>query len=162
MANKHKKSPLRFVYFAIEMLFIGVIPALLVILNYASWSEEATGFKIGFTGILLLVVIFLILKKLVFKQRLEKMKAALAQHEADLDVENDPEKIENLVSEVRKGRLIETVINYIPVFLIMIAIYLMAQALEKASVVLSGTIGFCFASVLVGFIISMIDASTMR
>ena len=162
MANKHKKSPMRWVYFALELLFLGAIPALLVILNYASWSTEATGFKIGFTGIILLVVVFLVLRKLVFKQRLEKLKTALNQHEADLDVENDPEKIENLVGAVRKGKTIETILNYIPVFLVLIGIYLMAQALEKAAVVLSGTVGFCLVSVLIGFVISIIDAQTTR
>ena len=162
MANKHKKSPLRWIYFILELLFIGGVPALLIVLNYASWNEAATGFKIGFTGILLLIIVYFILKKLVFKQRIEKMKAALTQHEADLAVENDPEKIENLVAEVRKGKTIETIMNYIPVFLILIGIYLMAQALEKASVVLSGTIGFVLASVMIGFLVSIIEAQTLR
>lgn len=150
------------VWFVLEVLFIGVIPAALVIANYASWGADANGFKVGITGILLLLVVAFVLKKLVFNKRLEAMRAKLNQHEADLEVETDEEKIENLVSAVRKGRTIETVLNFIVPFLVLVAVYLMAKALEEAAVLLSGTLGFVIVSVLVGFMLQLIEALTMR
>lgn len=150
------------VWFVLEVLFIGAIPAALIIANYASWGAEANGFKIGITGILLLLVVAFVLKKLVFNKRLEAMRAKLNQHEADLEVETDEEKIENLVSAVRKGRTVETVLNFIVPFLVLVAIYLMAKALEEAAVLLSGTLGFVIVSVLVGFMLQLIEALTMR
>ena len=150
------------VWFVLEVLFIGAIPAALIIANYASWGADANGFKVGITGILLLLVVAFVLKKLVFNKRLEAMRAKLNQHEADLEVETDEEKIENLVSAVRKGRTVETVLNFIVPFLVLVAIYLMAKALEEAAVMLSGTLGFVIASVLVGFMLQLIEALTMR
>lgn len=150
------------VWFVLEVLFIGVIPAALIIANYASWGAEANGFKVGITGILLLLVVSFVLKKLVFNKRLEAMRAKLNQHEADLEVETDEEKIENLVSAVRKGRTVETVLNFIVPFLVLVAVYLMAKALEEAAVLLSGTLGFVIVSVLVGFMLQLIEALTMR
>lgn len=150
------------VWFVLEVLFIGAIPAALIIANYASWGDEANGFKVGITGILLLLVVAFVLKKLVFNKRLEAMRAKLNQHEADLEVETDEEKIENLVSAVRKGRTVETVLNFIVPFLVLVAVYLMAKALEEAAVLLSGTLGFVIASVLVGFMLQLIEALTMR
>lgn len=150
------------VWFVLEVLFIGAIPAALIIANYASWGAEANGFKVGITGILLLLVVAFVLKKLVFNKRLEAMRAKLNQHEADLEVETDEEKIENLVSAVRKGRTVETVLNFIVPFLVLVAVYLMAKALEEAAVLLSGTLGFVIVSVLVGFMLQLIEALTMR
>lgn len=162
MAKKWKKSPVSWVWFVLEVLFIGAIPAALIIANYASWGDEANGFKVGITGILLLLVVAFVLKKLVFNKRLEAMRAKLNQHEADLEVETDEEKIENLVSAVRKGRTIETVLNFVVPFLVLVAVYLMAKALEEAAVLLSGTLGFVIVSVLVGFMLQLIEALTMR
>ena len=162
MAKKWKKSPVSWVWFVLEVLFIGAIPAALIIANYASWGDEANGFKVGITGLLLLLVVAFVLKKLVFNKRLEAMRAKLNQHEADLEVETDEEKIENLVSAVRKGRTIETVLNFVVPFLVLVAVYLMAKALEEAAVLLSGTLGFVIVSVLVGFMLQLIEALTMR
>ena len=149
-------------WFVLEVLFIGVLPAALIVANYASWGDEANGFKVGITGILLLLVVAFVLKKLVFNKRLEAMRAKLNQHEADLEVETDEEKIENLVSAVRKGRTVETVLNFVVPFLVLVAVYLMAKALEEAAVLLSGTLGFVIVSVLVGFMLQLIEALTMR
>lgn len=162
MAKKWKKSPVSWVWFVLEVLFIGVLPAALIIANYASWGDEANGFKVGITGILLLLVVAFVLKKLVFNKRLEAMRAKLNQHEADLEVETDEEKIENLVSAVRKGRTVETVLNFVVPFLVLVAVYLMSKALEEAAVLLSGTLGFVIVSVLVGFMLQLIEALTMR
>ena len=162
MAKKWKKSPVSWVWFVLEVLFIGVLPAALIVANYASWGDEANGFKVGITGILLLLVVAFVLKKLVFNKRLEAMRAKLNQHEADLEVETDEEKIENLVSAVRKGRTVETVLNFVVPFLVLVAVYLMAKALEEAAVLLSGTLGFVIVSVLVGFMLQLIEALTMR
>lgn len=162
MAKKWKKSPVSWVWFVLEVLFIGVLPAALIIANYASWGDDANGFKVGITGILLLLVVAFVLKKLVFNKRLEAMRAKLNQHEADLEVETDEEKIENLVSAVRKGRTVETVLNFVVPFLVLVAVYLMAKALEEAAVLLSGTLGFVIVSVLVGFMLQLIEALTMR
>ena len=162
MAKKWKKSPVSWVWFVLEVLFIGVLPAALIVANYASWGDEANGFKVGITGILLLLVVAFVLKKLVFNKRLEAMRAKLSQHEADLEVETDEEKIENLVSAVRKGRTVETVLNFVVPFLVLVAVYLMAKALEEAAVLLSGTLGFVIVSVLVGFMLQLIEALTMR
>lgn len=162
MAKKWKKSPVSWVWFVLEVLFIGVLPAALIIANYASWGDEANGFKVGITGILLLLVVAFVLKKLVFNKRLEAMRSKLNQHEADLEVETDEEKIENLVSAVRKGRTVETVLNFVVPFLVLVAVYLMAKALEDAAVLLSGTLGFVIVSVLVGFMLQLIEALTMR
>ena len=162
MAKKWKKSPVAWVWFVLEVLFIGVLPAALIVANYASWGDEANGFKVGITGILLLLVVAFVLKKLVFNKRLEAMRAKLNQHEADLEVETDEEKIENLVSAVRKGRTVETVLNFVVPFLVLVAVYLMAKALEEAAVLLSGTLGFVIVSVLIGFMLQLIEALTMR
>ena len=162
MAKKWKKSPVSWVWFVLEVLFIGVFPAALIVANYASWGDEANGFKVGITGILLLLVVAFVLKKLVFNKRLEAMRAKLNQHEADLEVETDEEKIENLVSAVRKGRTVETVLNFVVPFLVLVAVYLMAKALEDAAVLLSGTLGFVIVSVLVGFMLQLVEALTMR
>ena len=53
-------------------------------------------------------------------------------------------------------------LNFVVPFLVLVAVYLMAKALEDAAVLLSGTLGFVIVSVLVGFMLQLIEALTMR
>lgn len=142
----------------LEVLFVAVIPLALVIINYSSWGTEANTFKIAFTGILLLFFVFYIIKKIILNTYIERARAMLTQHKADMKIETDASKKEKLLQAIKRGQMFETIITYIFPFLLLAGLYVLAQALETAAVQLSGTIGFISVSIVIGFLFSMLAA----
>ena len=146
----------------LEIIFVLAVPLVLICINYASWGEDATAFKIAFTGILLVFVVLFIVKKVILNTYLERARQTLTQHKADLKVETDNGKRENLVNAVKRGQMLETIITYVFPFLLLGGLYVLAQALETAAVQLSGTVGLIAASVLVGFLFSLLAAREVK
>lgn len=151
-------SAKKIVFMILEIVFTLVVPAALVIWNYSTWGEEANAFKISFTGILILIVLFFLFKYVFLNKWMRRMRDKATQHEADLKIETDEEKIENLKSELKKERTIEAVLNYILPILVCLAIVIIAECLESAMVTLSGTFAWCTVSILIGGIFSVLFA----
>lgn len=141
-----------------EVVFVVLIPAILVIMNYTSWGEGTLGFKIGLTGIILLLLVYICLRKLILKKRFERLRDSLTQHMADLKVETDEEKKKALKDRIKFERTIECVLNFITPALLIGALFILCQALETAAVKMSGTVGFIAASELVGLVFSILEA----
>lgn len=135
----------------LEVLFVAAVPAALIIWNYSTWGEGTTGFKISVSGILLLLVLFFVLKAVFLNRYLKRMSDRAAQHEADLKVETDGEKKENLRKALRTERSIEALLSYVMPLLAVAGLYVLALVLESAAVKLSGTLGLCAASMVIGF-----------
>ena len=78
-----------------EVVFVVLLPAILVIMNYTSWGSGTLGFKISLSGIVLLLVVYVFLRKVILKKRFDRLRDSLTQHVADLKVETDAEKRRN-------------------------------------------------------------------
>lgn len=141
----------KIVFTVLEILFVAAVPAALIIWNYSTWGEGTTGFKISVTGILLLIIVFFVLKAVFLTRYLKRMSDRAAQHEADLKVETDEEKKENLRKALRTERSIEALLSYVMPLLAVAGLYVLALVLESAAVRLSGTFGLCAASMVIGF-----------
>ena len=141
-----------------EVVFVVLIPAILVIMNYTSWGSGTLGFKISLSGIVLLLVVYVFLRKVILKKRFDRLRDSLTQHMADLKVETDEEKKKALKDRIKFERTIECVLNFITPALLLGALFVLCQALETAAVKMSGTVGFIAASEIVGFVFSILEA----
>lgn len=148
----------KIIYTVGEIVFVVGIPALLVIMNYSSWGEGTTGFKIGLTGIILLLVVYIFLRKVILKKHFDRLKDSITQHLADLKVETNEERKKALRDRIKYERTIECVINFITPALLLGALFIVCQALESAAVKMSGTIGFIAASEIVGLVFSILES----
>lgn len=148
----------KIVFTVLEILFVAAVPAALIIWNYSTWGEGTTGFKISVTGILLLIVVFFVLKAVFLNRYLKRMSDRAAQHEADLKVETDEEKKENLRKALRTERSIEALLSYVMPLFAVAGLYVLALVLESAAVRLSGTFGLCAASMVIGFVFGFFAA----
>lgn len=151
-------SKKKIVFSVLEIVFVAIVPIVLTAMNYSSWGAEAHTFKIAFTGILLVLFVLYIVKKVILNSYIERARQTLTQHKADLRVETEPGKRENLKEAVRKGQIFETVLNYIFPFVLLVGLYVISQALESAAVQLSGTVGLIACSMLVGFVFGLFAA----
>ena len=148
----------KIIYTVGEIVFVVGVPALLVIMNYSSWGEGTTGFKIGLTGIILLFVVYIFLRKVILKKHFDRLKDSITQHLADLKVETNEERKKALRDRIKFERTIECVINFITPALLLGALFIVCQALESAAVKMSGTIGFIAASEIVGLVFSILES----
>lgn len=148
----------KIIYTVGEIVFVVGVPALLVIMNYSSWGEGTTGFKIGLTGIILLLVVYIFLRKVILKKHFDRLKDSITQHLADLKVETNEERKKALRDRIKFERTIECVINFITPALLLGALFIVCQALESAAVKMSGTIGFIAASEIVGLVFSILES----
>lgn len=148
----------KIIYTVGEIVFVVGVPALLVIMNYSSWGEGTTGFKIGLTGIILLLVVYIFLRKVILKKHFDRLRDSITQHLADLKVETNEERKKALRDRIKFERTIECVISFITPALLLGALFIVCQALESAAVKMSGTIGFIAASEIVGLIFSILES----
>lgn len=148
----------KIVFTVLEILFVAAVPAALIVWNYSTWGEGTTGFKISVTGILLLIIVFFVLKAVFLNRYLKRMSDRAAQHEADLKVETDEEKKENLRKALHTERSIEALLSYVMPLLAVAGLYVLALVLESAAVRLSGTFGLCAASMVIGFVFGFFAA----
>lgn len=153
-----KWTPKKLVFTILEITFAAVVPAALIITNYASWSEEATGFKISLGGVMLFLLLFYIVKKLLLNKYTERLKSKINQHMADLEVEVNQERIESLKEALKKERTVECVLNFIIPALLLVLLFIVCKALEVAAVKMSGTVGLIGASEVVGLLFSILSA----
>ena len=147
----------KLVFTVLEIIFVAVVPAVLVTINYVTWQPEAA-FKISLGGVLLFLLLFYIIKKVLINKYLERLKATITQHLADLKVEPDPERAKSLVEALKRERSIECLLNFIIPALLLALLFIICKALEAAAIKMSGTVGFIAASEIIGLVFSILSA----
>ena len=141
-----------FLFTVLELLFVAVMPLVIVYMGYGGWGEEAKNFKIYFGVLLSIIIVFWIVKKVLITPWLEKRKIKAGNLEAQLEAENDAEKIENIESALKSARFTETIFSWIlPLSFLLIAFFA-SRAMEQAIVKFSGILGFIAISEFIGFI----------
>lgn len=148
----------KLVFTVLEIIFVAVVPAVLVTINYVTWQPEAAAFKISLGGVLLFLLLFYIIKKVLINKYLERLKATITQHLADLKVEPDPERAKSLVEALKRERSIECLLNFIIPALLLALLFIICKALEAAAIKMSGTVGFIAASEIIGLVFSILSA----
>ena len=148
----------RVVFFLLHLLFSAVAPIVLVVIQYGSIGNTpaSVGFKISITGILILMFMFWVVKKLFIDRKLESLNAQGNVMLADLKTKSDVEEIKALEKELRFIKTIEAVLNsIIPLLFILVGI-IAFKALEAQLVKLSATLGFIAISYCLGVIFNVL------
>ena len=115
-------------------------------------------YKLPLGAICVVVLVVILAKNTLLRPRIERMTAEIAQHEADLKVESDSGRINNLIAELKRERTVEVVFNAIVPLLVLSALLIGCKALEKSVLMLSGAIGFALASYAVGTVFGVLAA----
>lgn len=153
-----KLTKKRLVFFLLHALFSAILPIVLVIVQYSNIgnTKAAVGFKIGITGILLLLFLFWIVKKLFIDRKLSDLKAQSNVMLADLRTKQDEAELKALEREIRLMRTTEAVLNSIMPILFLITALTAFKALEAQLVKLSGTLGWITISFCVGVVFDVL------
>ena len=151
----------RYIVFTImQALFCAVAPIVFIFIQYGDTSGGLQ-YKLPLGALLLSVVIVIIAKNTLLRPRLVKLAAEIAQHEADLKIESDSGRINNLISELKRERTLETVFNALVPILLLAALLIACKALENAVLQLSGAIGFALGSYTLGTVFGVLAARSV-
>ncbi len=145
------------IFTASQVLFCAIAPLVFIFIEY---GDESDGLKLKLPlGILLVAFVILIIAKNTFlKPRMQKLSVQIAQQEADLAIESNADKIKNIVSELKRKRVIECVLNAFAPVLLFGVLLLACRAMESAILRLSGAIGFTLVSYIVGTVFGIFAA----
>lgn len=153
-----KLTKKRIIFFILHLLFSAVIPIALVIVRYSTIENTgaAVGFKISITGILLLIFVFWVIKKLFIDRKLSDLKAQSNVMFADLKTKQDPAEIAALEKELKNIRTIEVIFSSLIPLLFIVAAIIAFKALEAQLVTLSATLGYIAISFFIGLVFNIL------
>lgn len=153
-----KMTKKRLAFFILHLLFSAVVPIVLVIVRYSTIenTKAAVGFKISITGILLLIFVFWVVKKLFVDKKLADLNAQSNVMLANLKTKQDPAELAALEREIKHIRTLEAIFGSIIPLLFMVAAIVAFKALEAQLVKLSATLGYICISCLIGVIFNVL------
>ena len=157
-----KKTWKWFLFTALELLFVAIVPLIVVAIGYNGWGDSADNFKFYFGVLLLLIIIFWIAKKVLIAPWLDRQKIKAGNLEAMLEAETDKGKIENIENGLKTARLLEAIFSWILPLAFLLVAFLASKAMESAIVQFSGILGFVGLSEIVGFVFSCISAVSVE
>lgn len=159
-----KMTKKRLTFFLLHLLFSAVVPIALVIARYSTVADTkaAVGFKISITGVLLLIFVFWVIKKLFIDRKLTDLKAQGNIMLANLKTKQDPAELSALERELKHIKTLEAVFSSIIPLLFIVAGIIAFKALEAQLVTLSATLGYIGISYAVGFIFNVLYSREIR
>ena len=153
-----KMTKKRLALFLLHLLFSAVVPIVLVIVRYSTITntKAAIGFKISITGILLLIFIFWVIKKLFIDRKLTDLKAQGNIMLVNLKTKQDPAELAAIEKELKKIKTAEALFGSIIPLLFIVAAVIAFKALEAQLVTLSATLGYIGISYGVGLVFNVL------
>lgn len=153
-----KLTKKRVIFFILHCLFSAVVPIALVVVRYSTIGNtgQAVGFKLSITGILLLIFIFWVIKKLFIDRRLNDLKQQGNVMLAELKTKQDPAELAAIEKALKSIKTIEVIFSSIIPMLFIIAGIVAFKALEAQLIKLSATLGFIAVSYFIGLIFNIL------
>lgn len=153
-----KMTGKRLIFFILHVAFSAFVPLGLVIARYSTIdnTKAAVGFKVSITGIMLLIFIFWLVKKLFIDKKLADLRAQGSVMKANLKTKQDPAELAALERELKSIRTIETIFSSIIPLLFIVAAIIAFKALEAQIVRLSATFGYIGISYAIGLIFDVL------
>ena len=148
----------KLIYTILEAVFVAVIPVVLVIYQYGYVEPTTAAFKISLTGIILLALVFYAVKRIFLDKRLKDWEAQYNNYISAYKIETDMAKKERAKQEMQKYQTCIVLIRAFIPMLIFIMIQVLAKALEKEMITLSGLAGLITASFAVGIVFAVLAA----
>ena len=158
-----KLTKRKVLFSVLHLIFTAAVPIALILVQYGAESEpKAAGFKVGFAGILLLVLVFWIIKRVFIDRKLKDLNAQGNIMLANLKTESDPDKLKLLEKEIRFIKTLEVVTSAVLPLLLLLACIVAFKALEARLVKLSAAMCFIAVSEVIGVVFGILSARQIR
>ncbi len=153
-----KKTPQKIIFGIMSAVFYLAVPIIIILVEYLSSAEVGNKYSISFMGLLAILIVFWVFKRVFINKRLANYLVTLAALKGTLEVETDKDKIANAENAIKRMQTVETTINSVlPILACGVVLYgchIMEQGIAK----FSGAVGFCLISFIVGFVFIVLES----
>lgn len=154
----------KIIYIGLEALFLIIAPLVLILIEYGNMGNtaEEVGFKLSLLGIVLVLLVFVLVKKIFINKWLNKLTGLVIRYEGDVAVKVNGAERDNAVKQLKRTRTLEAVFNAVTPILVLALALVMCKGLEGSVVKLSGVVGFILISFVLGTIFSILAAREVK
>lgn len=148
----------------LTVIFWLVAPVVFVAIQYSSvpTTTETARFKVGITGIVLIIVAILLAKKLLLGKYIKKLSAKIVNFETQIATETDLEKAEAIEKALRRAKTIESLLSFIAPFAFIASAAYIFYSLEQDIVKLSGVMQFIVLFYALGEVCQIAAINTIK
>lgn len=150
------------IFFVLQLLFFLVVPCVLIWTQYSNAGKVAAWYKISLTGILALVFVFLIAKKLWLDGLLEKCRQKISNIEVQLLAAEGENAIQSLKRAYRNLQLIDLFARAVVPVLAFVAALFVISAVQEGAVKLFGAMALSGVSMVLGVVCKIIEIYTAK
>lgn len=150
------------IFFILQLLFFLVVPCVLIWTQYSNAGKVAAWYKISLTGIIALVFVFLIAKKLWLDGLLEKCRQKISNIEVQLLATEGENAIQSLKRAYRSLQLIDLFARAVVPVLAFVAALFVISAVQEGAVKLFGAMALSGVSMVLGIICKIIEIYTAK
>lgn len=154
-----KRSAKSWVFFALQILFMLVVPCVFIWLQSGSLKS---GYKVSVTAIMLTILIFWVFKKVFLNKWLNSFDQKIINIETNALTITDKSAIETNKKAWRSYSVIQLAFNVIIPLLIFILAIITIKVVEQGLIKLFGCLIFCLVSIIIGFIFRIAEIYSIK
>ena len=154
-----KRSAKSWVFFALQILFMLVVPCVFIWLQSGSLES---GYKVSVTAIMLTILIFWVFKKVFLNKWLNSFDQKIINIETNALTITDKNAIETNKKAWRSYSVIQLAFNVIIPLLIFILAIITIKVVEQGLIKLFGCLIFCLVSIIIGFIFRIAEIYSIK
>ena len=150
------------IFFVLQLLFFLVVPCILIWMQYSTAGKVAAWYKLSLTGILALVFVFLIAKKLWLDGLLEKCRQKISAIEVQLLAAEGENAIQSLKKAYRNLQVLNLFARAVVPVLAFVAALFVISAVQEGAVKLFGALALSGVSMVLGIICKIAEIYTAK
>ena len=154
-----KRTKKTWFFFILQIVFILIAPCAFI---WAQYGDVAVKYKVSVSAVILLILIFLIFKKIVLNKWLKTFEQKLVNIETAALSLTDPETIKTNKKAWRMYSLIRLFFDCVIPMLVLIIGILTIKAVEEGLIKLYGCLMFCTISIAVGIVFRVAEIYSMK
>ncbi len=154
-----KRTTKSWVFFALQLVFMLVAPCVMIWVQYGDLSQR---YKISVTAILLILMIFLIFKKIVLNKYLKSLDGKILNIETNSLSITDKTAIESNKKAWRTYSVVQVLFNTIVPLLLLVLAVITIKTVEQGLIKLYGCLMFCAISIAIGVVFRIAEIYSMR
>lgn len=154
-----KRSVCSWIFFIFQIVFMLIAPCVMVWIQYGGLAQK---YKISVTAIILIMLIFLIFKKIFLNKLLKTFDAKIINIESNGLSITDPIVINVNKKAWRFYSLVQLFFSSIIPILIMVLAVLTIKTLEQGLIKLYGCLMFCLISIGIGILFRIAEIYSMK
>ena len=154
-----KKTLASWVFFALSIIFMLVVPCVFVWLQY---GDLQGAYKVSATAIIIIIAIYLIFKKIILNKWIKTLDAKIINIESNALSITDIKSIKANKTVWRICSIVQVVLNSIVPICISILAVLTIKVVEKGLIKLYGCLIFCLISIGLGIVCRIFEIITTK